>query len=130
MSNKPKKRQKTLGSKDNAQKLLDIIVASLDEDKAEDIVKIDLEGKTEFAYYMVVASGRSSKHVSSLAEKLIDKLVKAGVHGINAEGLQKGDWVLVDAHDIVINIFRPEIREIYDIEKIWGFTIDARDKHN
>ena len=104
-------------------RLKDFIVESLNEDKAEDIKIINLDGKTDFAYYMVVATGRSSRHVISIADKLADKLIKEGVRGINIEGKSQGDWVLIDAFDIVIHVFRPEVREMYNIEKIWEFDI-------
>lgn len=103
--------------------LKDFIVESLKEDKAEDVKIIGLDGKTDFAYYMIIATGRSSRHVISLADKLADKLIKEGIRGINIEGKAQGDWVLIDAFDIVIHIFRPEVREMYNLEKIWEFDI-------
>lgn len=109
--------------KHTIEQLKNFIVESLTEDKAEDIKVIDLEGKTDFAYYMVFATGRSSRHVISMADKLADRLVKNDVRGINIEGKAQGDWVLIDAFDIVIHIFRPEVREMYNIEKIWEFRI-------
>lgn len=87
--------------------------------KTEDLVSVDLFGKTPFADYMVVASGRSSRHVSAAAERLVEDLKQAGGSDIRVEGLQVGDWVLVDAGDVVIHIFRPEIRTFYNLEKMW-----------
>ncbi len=120
--------KKNSGKGDKRKKidrLKDFIVECLKEDKAEDVKIISLEGKTDFAYYMVVATGRSSRHVISIADKLADKLIKEGVRGINIEGKAQGDWVLIDAFDIVIHIFRSEVREMYNIEKIWEFDILA-----
>ena len=117
-----------LGKSDKRKKvdrLKDFIIESLKEDKAEDVKIINLDGKTDFAYYMVIATGRSSRHVVSIADKLVDKLIKHDVRGVNIEGKTQGDWVLIDAFDIVIHIFRPEVREMYNIEKIWEFDILA-----
>jgi ribosome-associated protein len=99
--------------------LLDAILASLDDDKAEEIVTIDLHGRSSMADHMVVCSGRSSRQVGAIAEKLIDR-VKAGF-GITprSEGRETGDWVLIDAGDVVVHVFRPEVREFYQLEKMW-----------
>ena len=102
-----------------SQKLLDIVLKSLDGDKAESIVAIDLTGKSPMADFMVVASGRSNRHVSAIAEHLTETLKKHGVVG-RAEGLPQGDWVLVDAMDIIVHVFRPEVRAFYNLEKMWG----------
>lgn len=116
-------KQRIIGDKERAKMLAEAAVDSLNSDKAENIEVIDLEGKTDFAHYMVVASGRSSRHVAALADKVTDKFKIAGVAAMNVEGLEKSDWVLVDAFDVVVHIFRPEIRENYDLEKIWSFNI-------
>lgn len=94
------------------------IVATLDDNKAEDIVVIPLTGKSALADYMVIATGRSSRHVVSLAELVGDRLAKEGV-SMRFEGKENGDWVLADARDVIVHIFRPEVREFYNIEKIW-----------
>lgn len=120
-----KKTKRDLNSRSGAIKLKDLIIASLTDDKAEDILDIDLEGKTSFAHFMVVATGRSSRHVASLADKLVDRLLAAGHSGINIEGKAQGDWVLIDAHDVIVHLFRPETRDLYEIEKIWGFNINS-----
>lgn len=104
-------------------KLKDFIIKSLNGDKAEDIVEINLKGKADFADFMVVATGRSSRHVTSIADKLVDRLVMSGMQGINIEGREKGDWVLIDAHEVIVHVFRDEVRKAYDIEKIWQFEI-------
>jgi len=99
--------------------LRDVIVASLEDDKAEGVVAIALAGKSEMADHMVICSGRSSRQVAALAEKLTDRLKQE--HGVasRAEGLETGDWVLIDAGDVIVHIFRPEVREFYQLEKMW-----------
>jgi ribosome-associated protein len=105
------------------EKLKALIESSLDADKAEDIQTIDLRGQTAIADYMIVASGRSTRQVSALADKLGDRLSGLGVRGIRIEGAAQGDWVVVDAGDVIVHLFRPEVRAFYDIEKMWkSFT--------
>jgi ribosome-associated protein len=99
--------------------MLNIVLKSLSDAKAEDIVSIDLKGKTSIADFMVVASGRSNRHVGAIADQLLDKLKKAGHGGATVEGLPHCDWVLIDGGDVVIHIFRPEVREFYNLEKMW-----------
>ncbi|WP_407692416.1 ribosome silencing factor [Rhabdonatronobacter sediminivivens] len=99
--------------------LLDLVLQSLDDDKAEDIVTIDLRGRTAMADTMVIASGRSSRKVSSMAQKLLDRLKERFRLTARAEGKDIGDWVLVDTGDVVVHIFRPEVREFYQLEKMW-----------
>ncbi len=100
--------------------VLSVALHSLDEMKAEDIVQLDLTGKTSLADAMIIASGRSNRHVGSIAEKLIEDLKAAGVKGVKDEGFPSCDWVLVDAGDLIIHIFRPEVRVFYNLEKMWG----------
>jgi ribosome-associated protein len=102
-----------------SKKLLDLVLKTLDADKAEDIVSIELASKTPMADYMVIASGRSNRHVAAIAEHLSEELKKQGIKG-RAEGLPAGDWVLVDAMDVIIHVFRPEVRAFYNLEKMWG----------
>jgi ribosome-associated protein len=99
---------------------LQSVLASLDDSKAEQIVPIDLRGKSVIADHMVIASGRSHRHVTAVADQLLQALKETG-YGNNAkvEGLASGDWVLIDTGDIIIHIFRPEVREFYNIEKMW-----------
>tara|TARA_R110002073_G_scaffold166238_1_gene322885 strand:- start:242 stop:712 length:471 start_codon:yes stop_codon:yes gene_type:complete len=99
--------------------LLEQVIDSLTDDKAEEVVQIDLRGKTEMADFMVIASGRSSRQVSAMSEKLVDRLKQ--VFGLIArvEGKETGDWVLIDAGDVIVHIFRPEVREFYQLEKMW-----------
>lgn len=98
---------------------LDIVLASLEDSKAEDIVSIDIQGKSSLGDYMVIASGRSNRHVSAASEHLISALKDAGLGNPRVEGLSSADWVLIDAGDIIVHIFRPEVREFYAIEKMW-----------
>jgi ribosome-associated protein len=98
---------------------LNVVLTSLDEAKAEDPVSIDLTGKTTIGDHMVVASGRSDRHVSAIANRLIEDLKEAGGRDIRVEGLRTADWVLVDAGDVIVHIFRPEVRAFYNIEKMW-----------
>ena len=93
---------------------------TLDDGKAEEIAVIDLAGKSSIGDYMIVASGRSSRQVGALAEQLIEKLKGAGYRSPGVEGRGQGDWVLVDAGDVVVHLFRPEIRSLYNLEKMWG----------
>ncbi len=102
-----------------ADKAAKLIVAALDEDKAEDILSIDIAGKSSVADRIIIASGRSQRHVAALAEHLIEKLKAAGATGVRAEGLPHADWVLIDAGDVIVHLFRPEVRHFYNIEKIW-----------
>ena len=99
--------------------LLERILSSLDDDKAEDVVQIDLRGKTAIADFMVIATGRSSRQVAGIAEKLTDRLKQE--YGIlsKVEGRDTGDWVLIDTGDVIVHLFRPEVREFYQIEKLW-----------
>lgn len=106
-------------------KVLDIITKALDDMKAEDISVIDLEGKTSIAGYMVVASGTSNRHVASIAQK-IEEALKAAGHRCSVEGETKADWVLIDAFDVIVHIFRPEVREFYNLEKMWTSAANLR----
>ena len=107
------------------QNLLDIVLASLDDDKAEDVVQIDLRGKSSIADYMVIASGRSSRQVASIAEKLVERLKDSHKMSCKTEGKGTGDWVLIDAGDVIVHLFRPEVREFYQLEKMWMPTAGA-----
>ncbi len=100
-------------------KVLEIIEKTLDDNKAEDVVVIDLRGKTSIANQMVVASGTSQRHVASLAEKVQENLKAAGFSS-TIEGEEKADWVLIDAFDVIVHIFKPEVRTFYSLEKMWS----------
>lgn len=109
--------------------LLARILSSLDDDKAEDVVTIDLRGRSSVADYMVVCSGRSSRQVAAIAEKLIERLKADLGRTCKVEGKEQGDWVLIDATDVVVHVFRPEVREFYQLEKMWmpsGATVGAQ----
>ena len=109
----------------DSEALLDRILKSLTDDKAEDIVQIDLRGKTSIGDYMVVASGRSTRQVSAMSEKLVERL-KADLGRIaRVEGKDAGDWVLIDTGDVIVHVFRPEVREFYQLEKMWAPVADA-----
>ncbi|HSC59919.1 MAG TPA: ribosome silencing factor [Rhizomicrobium sp.] len=97
-----------------------LILKSLDDDKAEDIVTIDLEGRSSLADALVIATGRSSRHVASIAEHLARKLKEAGYGTRPIDGAAQGDWVLVDAGDVIVHVFRPEVRSYYDLEGMWS----------
>jgi ribosome-associated protein len=97
---------------------LKTVLASLDDSKAENIVSIDIQGKSSLGDYMVVASGRSHRHVAAVADNLLKALKEAGTRA-RVEGLSSADWVLIDAGDIIVHVFRPEVREFYGIEKMW-----------
>ena len=97
-----------------------MILACLDDMKAEDITTIDLSGKSSIGDYMVVATGRSQRHVASVADSVVDKAEEAGVKRVRVEGLKQGDWVLIDAGDVIVHIFRPEVRGFYNLEKMWA----------
>jgi ribosome-associated protein len=102
------------------QPLLKIVMAQLEDAKAEDIIAINLDGKTAIADNMVVASGRSNRHVGAIADQLVEKLKEAGHRHIRVEGMDQCDWVLVDAVDVVVHLFRPEVRSFYNLEKLWS----------
>lgn len=99
--------------------LKSLIEQSLDADKAEQIETIDLRGQTDFADFMIVASGTSTRHVAALAEKIQERLKARGYGDARIEGRELCNWVVVDAGDVVVHIFRPEVREYYNIEKMW-----------
>lgn len=111
--------------KEISEEILEIVTKVLDDGKANDVVVMDLQGKTSIANYMVIASGTSQRHVAALAEQLQAKLKNAGYKSI-AEGEEKADWVLIDAFDVIVHIFKPEVREFYSIEKMWSSVSKVR----
>jgi len=100
--------------------LLELILTCLEDDKAQEITSIDLTGKTTLADQMVIASGRSHRHVSAISDHLLRRLKEAGFGRCRIEGMPHCDWVLVDAGDVIVHIFRPEVRAFYNLEKMWG----------
>ena len=108
-------------------KMIDVVLQSLEDAKAEETVAIDIAGKSSLADHMVVTSGRSNRHVSAVADQVVKALRENGFHKPRVEGLPHADWVLVDGGDVIVHIFRPEVREFYNIEKMWqaDFAADA-----
>lgn len=103
----------------NSETLLQAVLASLSDDKAEDVVDIDLRGRSEMGDYMVIATGRSSRQVASIAEKLAAKLKQDFGISVKTEGKNTADWVLIDTGDVIVHVFREEVREFYQLEKMW-----------
>lgn len=104
---------------DAVSRAIKTVLASLEDSKAENIVSIDIQGKSSLGDYMVVASGRSHRHVSAVADHLLKALKDAGLGTARVEGLSGADWVLIDSGDIIVHVFRPEVREFYNLEKMW-----------
>ncbi len=105
---------------DRADAMIALIIASLDDAKAEDVTSIDLRGKTSLADMMVIATGRSDRHVGAIADRIVAALRDAGYATPRVEGMPHCDWVLVDANDVIIHVFRPEVRQFYNLEKMWS----------
>ncbi|WP_244618803.1 ribosome silencing factor [Rhizobium sp. 18065] len=105
---------------DAAARALELVLSSLEDSKAEDIVSINIAGKSALGDYMVVVSGRSNRHVTAISEHLISDMKDDGLGYARVEGLEVGDWVLIDIGDIIVHVFRPEIREFYNIERMWA----------
>ena len=98
-----------------------LVMSELDENQAQEVVSIPLAGKSSIADYMVIASGRSTRQVAAIAQKLSETIKQAGLGPVRLEGLPAADWVLVDAGDIVVHVFRPEVRSFYNLERMWAF---------
>lgn len=107
--------------------LLEIVINSLEDGKAEEIISIDLKGKTSIADSMIIASGRSTRQVAAIANHLVTNIKKSGRGNARVEGLEKADWVLIDAGDAIIHIFRPEVRSFYNLEKMWDMNLSPDD---
>ncbi len=105
------------------RELLEAVEALLDENKAEDIVTIDLAGKTTIADYMVVASGRSKRQVGAIADHLLERLKGRAAGRLRVEGRSQCDWVLIDAGDVIVHLFRPDVRSFYNLEKLWSVRL-------
>ncbi len=120
---KPKavaKRSAAKPAKAASSNLLKTIVAQLDDAKAEQVITINLDGKAAIADTMVVASGRSNRHVGAIADQLVERLKETGHRNLRIEGMPQCDWVLVDAGDVIVHLFRPEVRSFYNLEKLWS----------
>ncbi|MDQ8729524.1 ribosome silencing factor [Bradyrhizobium sp. LHD-71] len=107
-------------SRPDAAETLKIVLSRLDDMKAEDTVTIDLRGKSTIADYMVVTTGRANRHVGAIAENVVKELGEAGMKGVHIEGLPNCDWVLIDTGDVIVHVFRPEVRSFYSLEKMWA----------
>ena len=107
-------------SRPDAEETLKIVLDRLDEMKAEDTVTIDLRNKSSIADYMIVTTGRANRHVGAIAENVVKGLGEAGLKGVLVEGLPNCDWVLIDTGDIIVHVFRPEVRTFYSLEKMWA----------
>lgn len=114
-----KKKVEDAAEINDAEEILKIVIETLDDGKAEDLVVIDLQGKSSIANQMVIASGTSQRHVASLADKVREKLKVAGYITMS-EGEEKADWVLIDAFDVIVHVFKPEVRDYYNLEKMWA----------
>jgi ribosome-associated protein len=115
----PRPAPEAAGEGQPSEALLALVLKSVDDDKAEDVVQIDLRGRSDVADYMVICSGRSSRQVASISEKLADRLKQEMRIAVRMEGKDTGDWVLIDAGDVIVHVFRPEVREFYQLEKMW-----------
>jgi len=113
------------GAQAEAGSAHELILDQLDQDQAQELVTIPLEGKSSIADHMVIASGRSTRQVAAMATKLAERLKKEGHGSPRIEGLPAADWVLIDAGDVVVHLFRPEVRSFYNLERMWGFGDDA-----
>jgi ribosome-associated protein len=128
MAAAPRKKSPQPATVPETPQMIDVVLKSLDDAKAEETVAIDITGKSSLSDHMVVTSGRSNRHVSAVADQVVKALREAGFSKPRVEGLPHADWVLVDAGDVIVHIFRPEVREFYNIEKMWAvdFAADAR----
>ena len=111
----------TDGADERSEALHDLVLRSLDDDKAVEIVSIPLQGKSNIADYMVIASGRSTRQVAAMAQKLSERIKRDLGRSVRIEGLPVADWVLIDADDVIVHLFRPEVRTFYNLERMWAF---------
>lgn len=118
--NMPTKAAPGATSKPDSKALLELVLASLEDSKAEDTVSVDIEGKSSLADHLVITSGRSHRHVSAVSDRLLRDLKDGGYGTPKVEGLPACDWVLVDVADVIVHIFRPEVRDFYNLEKMWN----------
>jgi len=109
------------GAIERSEALHGLVLRSLDDDKAVDVVSIPLNGKSNIADYMVIASGRSTRQVASMAQKLSERIKRDLGRNVRVEGLPVADWVLIDADDVIVHLFRPEVRSFYNLERMWAF---------
>ncbi|MFN3389194.1 MAG: ribosome silencing factor [Allosphingosinicella sp.] len=109
------------GATDKAEALHQLVLRSLDDDQAQEVVSIPLGGKSSIADHMVIASGRSTRQVASMAQKLSERIKQELGRSVRVEGLPVADWVLIDADDVIVHLFRPEVRSFYNLERMWAF---------
>jgi ribosome-associated protein len=121
----PKPAPRDRGDSERVEALHDLVLRSLDDDQAQDVVTIPLSGKSNIADHMVIASGRSTRQVASMAQKISERIKQDLGRTVRIEGLPIADWVLIDAEDVIVHIFRPEVRSFYNLERMWGFASDA-----
>ena len=124
----PKRSTSKVAAERQATDLLKLVEKSLDDDKAEDIISIDLAGKSSIADYMVIATGRSARQLNAMAQHLDEKLTKRGVKRVSIEGLTQGEWVLLDGGDVIVHLFKPEVRSFYNLEKMWGVELPEAER--
>jgi ribosome-associated protein len=115
----------TGGATEPVEALHDLVLRSLDDDQAQDVVTIPLSGKSSIADHMVIASGRSTRQVASMAQKLQQRIKEDLGRTVRVEGLPVADWVLIDADDVIVHLFRPEVRSFYNLERMWAFEENA-----
>jgi ribosome-associated protein len=113
------------GANEKIEALHELVLRSLDDDQAQDVVSIPLTGKSSIADHMVIASGRSTRQVASMAQKLTERIKQDLGRNVRVEGLPIADWVLIDADDVIVHLFRPEVRSFYNLERMWGFEENA-----
>ena len=121
----PSPAPRTRGEPDQVEALHDLVLRSLDDDQAQEVVSIPLAGKSNIADYMVIASGRSTRQVASMAQKLSERIKQELDRNVRIEGLPIADWVLLDADDVIVHLFRPEVRSFYNLERMWAFEEKA-----
>jgi len=121
----PAPAPKDVGALEKIEALHNLVLRSLDDDQAVEIVTIPLTGKSSIADHMVIASGRSTRQVASMAQKLTERIKKELGRNVRIEGLPVADWVLIDADDVIVHLFRPEVRSFYNLERMWAFEENA-----
>ena len=121
----PKPAPHDAGAFERVDALHDLVLRSLEDDQAQEVVTIPLAGKSNIADHMVIASGRSSRQVASMAQKLSERIKQDLGRNVRIEGLPVADWVLIDAEDVIVHLFRPEVRSFYNLERMWAFEDPA-----
>lgn len=121
----PRSAPQTDGAIERAEALHSLVLRSLDDDKAVEVVSIPLQGKSNIADHMVIASGTSTRQVASMAQKLSERIKRDLGRNVRVEGLPTADWVLIDADDVIVHLFRPEVRSFYNLERMWAFEEGA-----